>query len=746
LPKVGRMRAILCQGTGSNGKDSLREAVSQLFGGQGMSSCSLSDFRQYDQGRKFPLSPLGRNPRINWSSENTGSLSLDHVQSLKQAISGDPLTAEQKGKDGVDIDVKTVFFFNVNEAPLLSASLDAIATRYCILTFDKTFKTDPNLSYGELQADPLFKHDPHFIRDNILPALLNKILDALSRLPDEGINYAATDEALNDIRRESNHLIAFCQDVGLKIVRNAKTYIKDIWERLEQWYIDNGTLEIEETDGRKKYFWNEQVRRSDLNVKRNHVAARFQRLFPKAKKGKDSYVYLEGIAFSDAIEGNVRDRGEENASVPSLASHSEEAPPSAIVGDRERSQAIVSDRMEEQQIDSSSQEVDDRECPTSIANDRERSRMAARMPKTLKEQAGQGIPEIDKSDRECSSLPKDAKNFSEEKVDNRVEEMIVSLVDDLRVCESLDAYDELFNNSMALQKVLRGDGILPPNLLEEASARLSPEEQARIDNLLHPPKSWPAPVGLKKGDRVVAPENSDWGVGIVQKVYEIPSCGLQVHVKWKAIKEDFPVSIVELAREGEWVAPAKSEEDEREEAIAALVEQLNDCPSITHFDKLARETDSELLAAAIDRCYPIPKLKIGKWLRQEEERKQQLERELNHVNPFASGDRVALLGSPSLGLGEVCYTYRNQCRVIFGQYESPYYDHTLLKVGQKVCYVGDEEKLKKTFANPKAGKNYRSLYLTVKALKEEAGSVRVELTHDNWLAWSFWVDLGEVKK
>lgn len=330
--------------------------------------------------------------------------------------------------------------------------------------------------------------------------------------------------------------------------------------------------------------------------------------------------------------------------------------------------------------------------------------------------------------------------------EDRVEENIVAIVEDLRVCGTVEAYDAIFDTSMALQKVLRGDGILPPDLLEEAIARLSPEEQARIDNLLHPPKSWPAPVDLKKGERVVAPENSDWGVGIVQKVYAVPDCGVQVHVKWKAIKEDFPVSIFELAREGEWVAPAKSEEDEREEAIAALVEQLEDCPSITHFDKLIKGIDSDLLAAAIDRCAPIPKLKIGKWLRQEEERKQQLERELNHVNPFSSGDRVALLGSPLLGLGEVCHIHRNQCRVIFGQYESPYYDHTLLKAGQKVYYVGDDEKLKNTFANPKAGKKYRSLYLTVKTLKEEAGRVRVELTHEKWLAWSFWVDLGEVKK
>ncbi|MEM9543652.1 MAG: DUF5906 domain-containing protein, partial [Cyanobacteria bacterium P01_E01_bin.42] len=696
LPKVGRMRAILCQGTGSNGKDSLREAVSQLFGGQGMSSCSLSDFRQYDQGRKFPLSPLGRNPRINWSSENTGSLSLDHVQSLKQAISGDPLTAEQKGKDGVDIDVKTVFFFNVNEAPLLSASLDAIATRYCILTFDKTFKTDPNLSYGELQADPLFKHDPHFIRDNILPALLNKILDALARLPDEGINYAATDEALNEIRRESNHLIAFCQDVGLQIVRNGKTYIKDIWARLEQWYIDNGTLEIDETDGRKKYFWNEQVRRSDLNVKRNHVAARFQRLFPKAKKGKDSYVYLQGIAFSDEIEGSVRDRGEKSDSIPSLASHSSATPPCAIVRDRSRSPAIVSDRTEERKIDSSSQEVNeilsDREGSTSIANDRERSRMLPRMSETPEEQTGKEFSGADKSDRECSSPKIDSENFTEAKVHNRVEENIAAIVEDLRVCESLDTYEAIAEASVEVQEVLRADGIVSPGLFEEAISRLSPEQQATIKNL-----------------------DTETDAG---------SDNVQNH------------------------PPVEPEEDQEEQAIQALVRKIEACRKLEHWRTLQEKEDPDLLAiafreASLERQETINRQVVLE--QQEEDRRRR--RELNHVNPFKEGDTVAMLGSVASGLGTIVQTHKDQCKVQWTTgYEGIEKDSRLIKVGETVLYGGEDENLKLMFISPKAKpEKYRSRTLIVKSMKPDGESIAIEVTAEDWTA-SFWVDLRDLNR
>ncbi|WP_107670947.1 DUF5906 domain-containing protein [Cyanothece sp. BG0011] len=109
------IRATLLLGEGSNGKDALREVVKSMFGNTGMTSCTLMDFKQYDTGRKFPLSILGTNPKINWSSENTDSVKLDHIQSLKQAITGDSIDVERKGQDGVSLNPSCLFIFNVNK-------------------------------------------------------------------------------------------------------------------------------------------------------------------------------------------------------------------------------------------------------------------------------------------------------------------------------------------------------------------------------------------------------------------------------------------------------------------------------------------------------------------------------------------------------------------------------------------------------------------------------------------------------
>ena len=293
------VRAILCKGEGSNGKDALRECVKGLYGNQGVSACSLTDFRQYDSGRKFPLAKLA-NSKVNWSSESCDAIALDKIQSLKKAVTGDPLDVEDKGKDEYSTEPASVFFFNINTSPRLEAAMEAIRSRYAILSFDKVFKAKPDPAKGELQADPRFKHDPDFINEHILPALLNKVMESLKALMAEGINYESTEQTLADVQRQSNHLLAFCQDVGLSFIPNAVISVKELWEHLRNWYLENGTLEILEKDnGKSKDIFHDQPARGDKTIKAvNQVVARFLSLFPKAKRGRSAEgVFIRGLQF-----------------------------------------------------------------------------------------------------------------------------------------------------------------------------------------------------------------------------------------------------------------------------------------------------------------------------------------------------------------------------------------------------------------------------------------------------------------
>jgi putative DNA primase/helicase len=305
LPTVrkyrGRLvRGLLLKGEGNNGKDTLRGCVAALYGDQGITGCTLSDFKTYDEGRKFPLQRL-ETSRVNWATENANTARLDHLQSIKAFLTGDTLSKEKKGQDEYDFTPAGVGLFNVNDTPKLQASLEAIASRWGVLTFDRIFKIKADLAQGELEADPRFKYDSDFLRTQVVPAFLNRVLQALVDLMQAGIDYSPTEQALAQIQAETSHLFQFCQDTGLEYDPEGVMGIGELWEQLRAWYIDNGVLMLETNErGTEGKLWLDQVSRSDHNVKgANQVLPRFCALFPKAKRVKlgNNKTGIQGLSF-----------------------------------------------------------------------------------------------------------------------------------------------------------------------------------------------------------------------------------------------------------------------------------------------------------------------------------------------------------------------------------------------------------------------------------------------------------------
>ena len=301
--KKGReVRALFLAGEGSNGKDALRYAVSTIFGHQGLVSASLSDFYQFDTGRKFALAKL-EGANISWHSENSDAALIDRIQSLKLVTTGQPLDVERKGIDEYPTTPKCALLFNVNQAPRLLGAMEAIKSRYAFLEFSKVYSNNPNPSKGELQADPRFLYDPEFVREQVAPWLLRYCLEHLDLLMKEGINYAATEATLAKVQEETDHIFQFVRDVGLKSVRGARLYATDIYQHLLKWYENEGYLEIEEFgDGRTRKIWHAPVAWGDRLVKGiNQIFPRLLKLFKKCRRERDSQgrYYLEGLAFSE---------------------------------------------------------------------------------------------------------------------------------------------------------------------------------------------------------------------------------------------------------------------------------------------------------------------------------------------------------------------------------------------------------------------------------------------------------------
>lgn len=208
------LRALILEGEGSNGKDSLRTWCQMLLGQAAFSNIPVGVFKRADSQREFQLSSLAYS-RINWCSESQ-KVQMDNCQIIKQIITGDPVILEQKHKEPFTIEPEIVMIFNANASPAFEELSEAMQSRYAIITFPYVFKDNPNPNLShERKADSRLKYEPEFLKNYVLPAFLNRLLLEYQLLYSEGVDYSFQESTIHEVRRSHNHLFDFLEDMDL---------------------------------------------------------------------------------------------------------------------------------------------------------------------------------------------------------------------------------------------------------------------------------------------------------------------------------------------------------------------------------------------------------------------------------------------------------------------------------------------------------------------------------------------------
>ena len=280
---LGRgVRLLLLFGDGSNGKDTLKEWIEQLYAGQGVTAIPLQAFRSADKSREFSLSDLATS-KVNWSSENA-AISIDECQALKNFVTGDSMKIERKYKDPQYIKPNAIGLFNINKLPYITSKIEAIVSRYALIKFETIFSMNPK--QGQVQADPRLKEDPEFVSKNILPALLNRLIEEFQNLLNEGINYEPIEQDLDSARYSCSHLYRFIEDIGVEECDIEEGIsATEFLEVYHPYMVEQGAIELW-PDGTFKRIVADMQYDKPI-IQKTEVTQRLKTIFPDLKYGKN---------------------------------------------------------------------------------------------------------------------------------------------------------------------------------------------------------------------------------------------------------------------------------------------------------------------------------------------------------------------------------------------------------------------------------------------------------------------------
>ena len=232
IQDTSQQRMMLFLGNGGNGKSMVCQVLRCLLGHDNVSSLSLDAFTSR---RTFPLAhTVGKLANICEDLSDTNG----HSEGiLKQFVSGDRLTVEEKMKPAFDMTPTARLTFASNQMPNISDTSDGVWRRFMIIPFKR--KIPENMRRKEL-TDPKF-----WIKGGEIKGVLNWAIDGLFDLLEKG-SFTIPDECAELVRTskmDANPVATFLDEFycfNTSAYRNHKITKKRLYAHYKQYAEEFG--------------------------------------------------------------------------------------------------------------------------------------------------------------------------------------------------------------------------------------------------------------------------------------------------------------------------------------------------------------------------------------------------------------------------------------------------------------------------------------------------------------------------
>ena len=197
IPDTSHHKAVILTGSGSNGKSTFLEVITELFSEENLSNIPLHRLSE-----RFETANI-QNKLVNICSDISPKY-IEEAGILKTMIAGENLRGEYKYGESFDFRPVVRLLFSANEIPKARDKSDAWLRRLELVEFPNQFRKD----------DPDF--DPH-LKDKLvkeLDGIFNWALEGLRRLQEQGRFTTSEDmvQAKREYERENDTIKAFIED------------------------------------------------------------------------------------------------------------------------------------------------------------------------------------------------------------------------------------------------------------------------------------------------------------------------------------------------------------------------------------------------------------------------------------------------------------------------------------------------------------------------------------------------------